>query len=500
VDGMNEILTPTVERTPEHDSATGYEDLGLQSGPVLEQSPALEAIDVAWLLWSQRRFLAKVTLVGLALFALVAFLLPKRYTAVTQLMPPDYNSSSSMMMALPAMSSGGDSGASGGGGGGSSLMGLANRLLGMSSSGDLFIGVLRSRRIEDDLIKRFSLMDLYSVRYPEDARKALESFTDIKVDAKTSILSLSVEDKDPARAAAMAQAYVDDLNQVLGDVNNSSAHRERLFVERRRGEVKKELDDAAKEFSEFASKNTAIDIPEQAKAMVAAAADLQGQLITAQSMLSGLQQVYTNDNHRVREMKAQVEELQRELNRLGGKDVTPSNGTVLAANELYPSIRQLPLLGVRYLELFRRNKIDEAVYELLTKQYEIARLEEARDVPTAQVLDPPVVPEKKTKPHRFYIMLGGMCFSLVSGIVWVLGRSYWKRTDPRLPWKVFTQEVAITFVAHTWDSSVGQRARARINRLVTKGEKEQITNPDESATNDRPYQPENKNDDVQGRR
>ena len=133
------------------------------------------------------------------------------------------------MMSLPGLSS--DSGEGGGGGGAASktsgLMGLASQLLGLNSSGQLFVGVLQSRTVEDDVINRFGLMKRYSARYVEDARKQLESVTEIKVDDRTGILSISVEDKDPKLAAAMADAYVENLSKVLSTVNISSAHRER---------------------------------------------------------------------------------------------------------------------------------------------------------------------------------------------------------------------------------------------------------------------------------
>jgi uncharacterized protein involved in exopolysaccharide biosynthesis len=464
VDRSDGVVEVTVEQLHECEPAAC--ELDVQQPTHVSQDSVFRPVDVAWLLWGERRFLAQLTAGGLIAFTLLAFLLPKRYTATAHLMPPDFNTTSSMMMALPALSSGGTE-SGGGAAGGGSLMGLANKLLGFNSSGELFIGVLQSRTIEDDIVKRFGLMKLYSAKYPEDARVKLEGVTEIKAEAKTGILSLSVEDKDPARAAAMAQAYVEDLNQVLATVNTSAAHRERVFIEQRRDEVKKDLDDSAKQFSEFASQNTAIDIPEQAKAMVTAAADLQAQLISAQSMLRGLQQIYTDNNARVRQVKGQVAELKQQLTKLGGKGITPANGSVLSEDELYPSIRQLPLLGVRYLDLFRRNKINEAVYELLSKQYEIAKLEEARDVPTAQVLDPAVVPQKKTSPHRTWILLGGVCFSFSMGVVWVLGGAYWQRTDPQLPWRVLVQEVIMTCKANSWDSAAGLRVRARLHSLRT---------------------------------
>jgi capsule polysaccharide export protein KpsE/RkpR len=423
----------------------------------------MPAIDVAWLLWGNRRLLIRATLAGLLLFTAIAFLLPKRYRSTARLMPPDSDSMSALAMALPEVSSG--EGGTGGAAGGS-LMGMASRLLGLNTSGDLFIGVLESRTIEDHIIKKFGLMKLYSTKYPEDARKKLEEVTAIKEDSNTGIITLSVEDKSPTRAAAIVSTYIDELNKVLAQVNTSSAHRERIFLEQRLAEVKKQLDSSAKNFSEFASANTAIDIPAQGKAMVEAAADLQAQLIASESMLRGLQQIYTNNNSRVRQMQAQVEELQRQLNQIGGKDVNPNGGPKLSKNELYPSIRELPLLGVKYLDLYRQSKINEAVYELLTKQYEIAKMQEARDVPTAQVLDPADVPQKKSFPHRLLIMLGGMCFSFLAAGCFVLGSAYWDRTDPRLPWKVFAQEVYLTTKAKTWDSTVSLKFRVTAVRAM----------------------------------
>ena len=469
MDGVKEVMAPPVEHSREDEQGVGYSYVGLQRPSAIEQRPALQSIEVAWLLWAERRFLVRFTAAGVLFFLLFSLVLPKRYTASVRLMPPDFGEMSRLALSLPGLSS--DSEGSGGGGGGgkaSGMMGLATQLLGLSSSGQLFTGVLQSRTIEDDLINRFGLMKLYGARYPEDARKILEANTEVKIDDKTGILGIAVEDKDPRRAAEMAGAYVENLNKVLEKLNSSSAHRERLFIEKRRVEVQNELADAAKEFSEFASKNAAIDIPEQAKAMVQAGADLQGQLIAAQSMLTGMQQIYTDNNPRVRQMKAQVSELERQVNKVGGKGVTPANGSVLGADELYPSVRQLPLLGVRYLELYRRSKIDEAVYELLSKQYEIAMLEEARDVPSVQILDPPLVPQKKTSPHRTYIVLGGMCFSILIGAVGIVAGASWKRVDSQVPWKIFVREVALTCKARTWDSHPGIRLREAANKLRNK--------------------------------
>src|SRR4029077_19653737 len=162
-----------------------------------------------------------------------------------------------------------------------------------------------------------------------------------------------------------------------------------------------------KDFSQFASKNTAIDVKEQGKAMVEAAALLQGQLIAAQSQYEGLREIYTDNNVRVRSVKARIDELQRQLQKLGGKGESATSVSDLPADSLYPSIRKLPLLGVKYADLYRRTKIQEAVLETLTKEYELAKVQEAKEIPTVKVLDVANVPDKKSFPPRMSIIFLG---------------------------------------------------------------------------------------------
>jgi capsule polysaccharide export protein KpsE/RkpR len=137
----------------------------------------------------------------------------------------------------------------------------------------------------------------------DDARKALSQHTAISVDRKSQIISITVTDKSPQRAAAISQAYVEELNRLVAGLSTSSARRERIFLEGRLGAVNEDLQAAEKDFSQFASKNTAIDVKEQGKAMVGAAASLQGQLIAAKAQYEGLRQIYTDNNTRVRAVR-----------------------------------------------------------------------------------------------------------------------------------------------------------------------------------------------------
>jgi capsule polysaccharide export protein KpsE/RkpR len=240
----------------------------------------------------------------------------------------------------------------------------------------------------------------------------------------------------------MAQAYVEELDRLLSEVSTSSARRERIFIEQRLGAVKTELETAERQFSTFASKNSALDIKEQSKAEVEAAAVLQGQLIAAQSELQGLQQVYTSNNVRVRSLRARVDELQRQLERISGTDASlASDGEDPASRDLYPSIRKLPLLGVEWADLYRKTKIQETVYQLLNQQYELTRIQEAKEIPTIRVIDPANLPEKKSWPPRLLIVLAVTASALVGTTFWIVGSDYWRTIDRRDPGKLLAMNI-----------------------------------------------------------
>lgn len=400
--------------------------------PALPEIPERNERTLAYLklLWARRGMLYRVSLYALLASALVAFLIPKRYESTARLMPPDNQSSSGLALAAAAMS-----------GAPAGLGGLANDFLGLKSSSDVFVGVLSSRTVEDKLIQQFDLKKLYGDSRMEDVRKDLAEHTAVSVDRKSQIISITVTDRSPQRAAAMGQAYVEELNRLVAELSTSSARRERVFLEGRLQAVSKDLEDAERDFSQFASKNTAIDVKEQAKAMVEAAATLQGQLIGAQSQYEGLRQIYTDNNPRVRTVKARIDELQRQLEKLGGKGESTTEVSNTVGESLYPSIRKLPLLGVTYADLYRRSKIQEAVLETLTKEYEMAKVQEVKEIPTVKVLDVAHIPDKKSYPQRLLIIFMGTALALVAANIWILGKCVWDQTDAQDVRKAFAQEV-----------------------------------------------------------
>ena len=393
-------------------------------------------------LWDRRKLLFRWFVIGVVGSLILAFIIPIRYTATTRLMPPDQAGQgiASMFAAL---------------GKSSELGALGSEIFGIKTSGELFLGVLKSESVENAIIDKFDLRKEYGLRRYQDARKVLESNTDLLADRKSGIIVIKATDKDPERAAALGHEYIEQLNHVVVTLDTSSAHRERVFLEERLKEVQQELKVAEKDFSQFASKNAALDVREQGRAMIGAAGQLEGELIAAQTELEGLRQIYTTNNVRIRSLQARIDEYHRQLQKLAdsvpnGKGEIPDAPTTGQDQELYPSIRRLPILGVTWADLYRRTKVEEAVFETLTKQYEIAKVDEAREVPSVKVLDPAGVPERKSYPPRTLILMFGTGFVFAMACVWVLAVARWQDVGNDDPLKVLGREIFHTAQPPAW--------------------------------------------------
>ncbi len=388
----------------------------------------------AALLWKHRRLLMRVAAVALVLSVVMVLAIPKRYTATARVMPPEQQSSGAMMLAALA---GRTSGLGGVGA-------LAGDLLGGHSTTALLIDLLRSGTVSGHLIDRFDLQKLYHSRYRMDAGKRLARRTKITDDKKSGVITLAVQDESPERAQQMAQAYLDELNKLATQTSTSSARREREFIEQRLQTVRQELEKAQVELSEFSSKNSTVDIKEQTRALVDAGSRVEGELLVAKSGLQSLRQIYGDGNVRVKETEARIASLQHELEQMAGSSRAPSEASANDsgnASELYPQLRQLPRLAVPYADLYRRVRVQETVFELLTQQYEMARIEEAKDIPVVSVIDPPGLPEKKSFPPRTLLVLGMTVFCLVLASMWILAREAWAQLDAADPRRVLGAEV-----------------------------------------------------------
>lgn len=368
--------------------------------------------------WLQRGRIARWIVLGFLLSAVFAWWYPK-YDSTVQIMPPD-SANSGLAAMIPALASKSPG-----------MVGMAGDLLGAKSTGAVFAKVLESRTVSDALIDRFNLKKHYGLAYMEDTRLKLSKRTVIAEDKKSGVIAITVTDRDPELARKLADAYVDELDTVMAKVSTSAARRERQFIEQRLAEENKSLQEAEQQFSQFASSNMALDVPEQTKVTVEAAARLQGELIATKAQLEALKQTYTSENIRVKSAQAHVNELERALNKINsgqgfaGDAQDPANP--------YPSVKKLPLLGVKWADLYRNTKIRETVVELLTQHYEMARIQEAKEIPTVKVLDPASTPEHR-RPNRVLLALGGTFMFAVLACLGYFAKDWWEhwnQDDPR---------------------------------------------------------------------
>ncbi len=370
--------------------------------------------------------LVLVIVVAGILFSFVdAIRQPNIYTSTTTLMPPDQGSSYSGLMGM----------LSGEGGAAS----LGSSALGLESPGELYVDILSSRNVEDGVVARLNLVQYFDEKDAATARRDLDGEVSADPDRKSGIITISVQDVKPEMAAKIADAMVTELNRVLSDDSTSAARRERIFLEGRVNEIKKELDDTAEQLSEFSRKNRTVDASSQAKSMIDAGIRLQSELVDGRSQLAAMRQVYSEDNSRVKALEARIGELQQEINAMGGLS---GEGKADSSNAGYPSAAQLSTLGVTYYDLERKMLVQEAIWEALTKQYESAKVEEVKSMPTVRVLDAADIPKSKSGPKRSMIMIVGTLVSFVLACLLVVGLKFWEQMDPEAEPKKLILEIA----------------------------------------------------------
>jgi len=307
--------------------------------------------------------------------------------------------------------------------------------------GSTIIGILSSDTVLDTIIDRMNLREEYHTKFYTDARKVLSKNTVVDEDKKSGIVRIEVTDRDPKRARDIAQAYIDELNTLLNMLNTSSAHRERVFLEDRLKTLKVELDKTSEDLSQFSSRTGTVNPQGQGVALIESVARLQGELVTAESELSALKATYSPDNVRVRSAQAKVDELSGALRKMGGTSGASGTESTAQTTESYPSLRQLPLLGATYTELARKMATEGAIYDTLTKQYEIAKVDEAKELPVARVLDPPNIPERKSGPHRILITFGTTILAGFLAMVYVAVGRFWEVLPEETPVKALLRRL-----------------------------------------------------------
>ena len=372
-----------------------------------EAPPGPGLLDLLLVLAERKWFILGMTFAGGLIMAVVAFLLPPMYTATASIMPPQQQQSTSSALLAQL----------------GSIGGIAGSNLGIKSTSDLYVGLLGSRTIADELIREFDLRQLYRVKTIEDARKVLKSRSRISAGLKDQLVSISVDDRDPIRAAALANAYVDGLYKQNGRLALTEPAQRRLFFERQMETQKKSLADAEAALKATQERTGVLQVNSQVESVIQSMARLRAEGASREVALSSLKNAATPQNPEVVRQQTELEALRDQLQKLEASTDPRRPGDPMILTS------QVPKAGLEYVRALRDLKYNETLFELLSKQYEAARIDEARDAPIIQVVDSAVPPERKSWPPRSGLALAGALGCFVLACLTSLGRAIFRRPE-----------------------------------------------------------------------
>jgi len=365
------------------------------------------------------KLILAVTAAAFVISIVAALLLPNVYCARAMLLPAQEEKG--MMNAMLSQMGG--------------LAVLAGGAIGGVTTSDLYVGMLKSETIKDPIIDRFKLMEVYGKRYRTVTYTALDKRVSFSTGKKDGIITISVDDTDPKRAADMANAFVEELQKLTVKLNISGAGKQRSFLEERLVRANADLAKAEDELKVFQGNNKTINVTEQVKATIEEVARLKAELSIQEVKLSSLQRTRTDSTREVKDLKTTVENLKSQISRVEG-----SGG----AKSAIPSVGSMPMLGQEYARLMREYKIQENLVELLTKQYEMARFSEAKDVAPFQVLQKAKVPDKRIKPRIGFIIVMITLTSFMCALVlaFVLEGFSDSQSEENTQWKDFLASIS----------------------------------------------------------
>jgi len=347
------------------------------------------------------RLILGITAASAAVALVVSLLLPVYYRAETRILPPQEKGGNLAAQLLGQV-----------GGLGGLLGGAAN----VKYPAELYVAMMKSRTVLDRIIDRFSLMNLYHVRFRDDARRRLLESLAIREDRKSGIIVLAVEDRDPKRAADIANAFLEELKSMVGGLAISEASQRRLFFEEQLRNTKEALVRSEEEIKGFQQRTGAFQIDAQAKAVIEGIASLRAKIASKEVEAKVLRTFATSQNPDLQRVDEEIRALRSELEKI---EVGKGHGF----DAIMPSER-IPSLGMEYLRRLRQLKYHETLYELLVKQYELAKLDESREAVVIQAIDKAVPPERKAKPKRGIIVIVATLAGFLVSVGFVLFKEY----------------------------------------------------------------------------
>lgn len=367
-------------------------ELSLQSGA---ESHEVDLLELLIVLAERKWLIAKVTAGITVLATAIVFLIPNHYTATATIMPPQQTQSTSAMLLSQLAGSGLGS-----------LASLAGKDIGLKNPNDLYVGMLTSRTVQDAIIAKFNFQQVYREKRLSDARKELQKATDI-VTGKDGLIDITFEDKDPRRAADVANTYVEELRKLTQHLAVTEASQRRLFFEQQVTQAKDDLATAEVALKETQQQTGMIQLDSQAKAILEAVGRLRAQIAAKEVELQAMHSFATDQNPQIVLAEQQLAALRLQLGKL--EKQPPSD-----ANDPFVATAKVPAVALEYVRRLREVKYREAVFELLAKQFEAAKLDEAKQAAVIQVVDVAIQPDKKSWPKRGLIVL-------ITAILGILG-------------------------------------------------------------------------------
>ncbi|HEY6444930.1 MAG TPA: Wzz/FepE/Etk N-terminal domain-containing protein [Acidobacteriaceae bacterium] len=382
---------PTDTQVPQRQEPTHSVPAGAQPGD------DMSLLDLLIVLAERRSLILKITAACVILALITVFVVPVRYTATTTLLPPQQNSSLSAALSTQLGSLG-------------SMAMLAGGGLGMlKNPNDMYVGMLKSETVEDAVIDKFGLMREYRKRHLSDTRKKLESYVSIDGDKKDGLIHLSMEDHDAQRAADLANGYVDAFRHLSAGLAITEAAQRRKFFGDQLEQAKDQLAGAEEALKQTEQTTGLIQLDSQARALIESAASLRAQITAKEVQIHAMSTYATGDNAQLMQAQQELDSMRTELARLGGSEDNPDSLIVPKG--------KVPEAGLEYVRKLRDVKYYETIFEILARQFELAKLDEAKEGALVQVVDPALKPDRKSFPRRGLIVIVAFFVGLFLGVL-----------------------------------------------------------------------------------
>ena len=379
----------------------------------LEEGTSVSLIDLLTWAGEGKHLIGTVTAIAAAGSLTLALLLPPIFTARTTLLPASPQQQSGSAAALAALGS---------------LGGLANGIA-QKTPDDLYAKLLASDSVLRPLSERFSLKDRYKVTNFEALRKAAGKHVRISVDKKAGLITLEVNDEDPKFAAELANAHATEVSKLLSRLAVSEAQQRRVFFEKQLKESKDNLINAEQALRQVQEKSGMVVLDKQAEAIIKSVAGLKAHIVEREVKLKVLRTATTPQNPDVQRMSAELSALRAELARMESTSYKEGSDKM----SLDIPVGKLPAASAEYVRALREVKFQEAMLGSMLRQFEIAKLDEAKDTPVLQQVDVAEPPDRKSKPSRALIVLGGTFLGFALASVFVLLRRHLRTSAENHP-------------------------------------------------------------------